>query len=298
MEVTKSCKKLQKYSCEKCEYITHNKRNYDKHLLTRKHKQVTCKKKSCNTITEQFSCICGKAYMQSQGLSRHKKTCEHLTNVQKEENPMQGEMMMKMMSQSQEFMIELMKNNKELMSLVGNNSSITNTNSHVNSHNRNKFNLNFFLNETCKDAMNIKDFMDSIVVKLSDLENVGEKGFVEGIAQIIVRELKQLDFTKRPVHCSDEKRESLHVRVEDQWVEENDERTHLKQLINNVQNKNHRAIVDWQKENPSFMDISTKKHEKYMKIVYESMGASSMEEKEQFHKKIIRKISSSAVIQK
>jgi hypothetical protein len=140
--------------------------------------------------------------------------------------------------------------------------------------------------------------MERIKVNPSDLENIGKNGFVEGISNVFLRELKQLEYNERPVHCSDIKREHFQIRVGDQWIQENEDRTNLKKVINNIAHKNIQAIIQWQQANPSFMDITSKKHEDYMTIVFEAMGGETAEEKEHFNRKIIHKIANHVTIDK
>jgi hypothetical protein len=173
---------------------------------------------------------------------------------------------------------------------------INNTNGNFNSNNK-TFNLNVFLNENCKDAMNIMDFVDSLKLQLSDLENVGRLGYVEGISNIIVKNLKALDVHKRPVHCSDSKREVMYVKDEDKWEKENEERKKLKKVIKKIADKNARLLPIFKKEHPDYNKASSKYSDQYNKIIVESMGGSGDNDEEK-EDKIIRKIAKEVVIDK
>ena len=162
----------------------------------------------------------------------------------------------------------------------------TNNNSHnTNSHNK-AFNLNFFLNETCKNAINITDFVDSIKLQLSDLMDVGELGYVEGISKIIVKNLNNLDETKRPIHCTDKKRETMYVRYQGEWEKEDDNKTKLKKAVNKLANKNIKLLSQFREKYPEYNNSSNKISDIYDKIVVEAMTSDDIK-----NEKIIRNIS-------
>jgi hypothetical protein len=292
--VAKSCKD---YFCEICHYNTSRKSSIDKHYLTAKHTKSMIsnqnKPKSCNLFVCQN---CDKKYKDNSGLWRHKKTCSQKESIQteigKNINP---ELIVEIIKQNQEFKELLMEQNKtrtEISKKVG-----INNNNNINSHNKTKFNLNFFLNETCKDAMNITDFVSSIKLQLTDLENVGKNGYVNGISNIIVKNLNALEINKRPVHCSDLKREIMYVKDENKWEKEK-EKEKLSKAINKVSYKNVLQISTWQKEHPGCENSHNKENDKYLHIVHESMGASTEEEKKENIDKIITKIAKEVVIEK
>ena len=240
-----------KYVCETCHYTTCNKKDYNKHLLTDKHKKLkisTDFNKKSQEIPNHSVCECGKIYKERSGLWRHKQKCnvesikevdEKNTCKSEEEHP------------DKDLIMLLIKENSELknmmMEVIKNGTNNTVNSNIVNSNNQ-AFNLNLFLNETCKDAMNIMDFVDSIKLQLSDLEKVGELGYVEGISSIIVNNLKQLDVTQRPVHCTDKKRETMYIKDEDKWEKEDEKNTKLKKVIRHVENKNIRYIKRYPKK--------------------------------------------------
>ena len=174
--------------------------------------------------------------------------------------------------------------------------NINNTNAHINSHNK-TFNLNVFLNETCKDAMNIMEFVDSLKLQLSDLECIGRLGYVEGISNIIVKNLKQLDIHKRPVHCSDSKREVMYIKDEDKWERENEEKKKLRKVIKKIADKNARLLPEFKKEHPDCNRASSKYSDQYNKLIVESMGGSGDNDQEK-EDKIIKKIAKNVIIDK
>ena len=238
----KTPKTPNKYFCKVCHFYTCNKKDFDRHNITDKHLSLT----NPNLKTPKnplFTCNCGKVYKHASSLCAHKKKCIFEDN-EIEENYQSNEI-----HELKEIMKYLMKENSEMKNMMmaqhtstqnmmmdviktGTHNTINNTNSH-----NKAFNLNFFLNETCKDAMNIMDFVDSIKLQLSDLEGVGELGYVEGISKIIVKNLKELDVTQRPVHCTDQKRETMYIKDENK-CEKDEERLKLHKVVRRVTCKN------------------------------------------------------------
>jgi len=225
-----------KYYCNYCDYSTSRKCNYTDHLSSRKHYLatiVTDKSAKSAIISlsdnkDNYICnICSKMYYNRSGLWKHnKKGC--ITQDKQEINDYK-ELIFAVIKDNQEMkqiMLEVVKNNN-----VTNNNNISNCN---NNNNNKSFNLQFFLNETCKDAMNIMDFVNSVNLQLSDLEDVGEVGFVNGISNIIIKNLKTLDVQKRPLHCSDVKREVLYVKDEDKWEKEQDDKPKVRKAIKHI----------------------------------------------------------------
>jgi len=291
--VVNDSKKSQKvasfYCCQKCDYSTCKKNDYSKHLSTDKHKKATNGSKMVVNDSEKspkvafYTCDCGKLYKYDSGYYRHKKVCDVTILPKKDE------------SSEKELIMMLVKQNTELLEVIKSGTHNTN-NSHNNSNNK-TFNLQFFLNETCKDAMNIMDFVDSIKLQLSDLEKVGEIGYVDGISNIIVKNLNALDVTKRPVHCTDKKREILYIKDEDKWEKENEEKNKLRKAIKRVAFKNQRMIPKFKEEHPDCGKSVSKFSDQYNKIVYEAMGGSGNNDIEK-EDKIIKKITNVTTIDK
>jgi hypothetical protein len=174
-------------------------------------------------------------------------------------------------------------------------SKVTTINNNCN--NKNKFNMNIFLNEKCKDALNIMDFIDSLQLQLKDLEETGRLGYIQGISRIFINGLKELDVSKRPIHCSDIKREVLYVKDQDAW-EKDQEKERVRKAIRKVANKNVMQITDWIKENPDAQDFDSKKNEEYNKIIGESMGGKTDEDNRKIYQKIIRNVAKHVMIEK
>jgi predicted secreted protein len=188
----------------------------------------------------------------------------------------------------------LVKQNSELLEVIKNGTH----NTMINNNSNNKtFNLQFFLNETCKDAMNIMDFVDSIKLQLSDLENFGEIGYVNGISNIIVKNLKELDITERPVHCTDKKREILYIKDENKWEKEDSENKKMRRVIKKVANKNIRLLQKFKEEHPDCGKSDSKYSDQYNKLIVEAMGGSGDNNTEK-EDKIIKKIAKEVIIDK
>ena len=227
-------KSAKKYYCKFCDYNTDRKCNFETHMISKKHITNSAKETNGNKIQQKISEInytcekCNKIFKNRSGLWKHIKTCINLINS------ITPQLIMELINDNKEMKQIIIEQNNTINTLVKNgtyNTNITNTN--TNSHNK-AFNLNFFLNETCKDAMNINDFIDSINLQLSDLEKVGELGYVEGISNIIIKNLNNLDETKRPLHCTDKKRETIYIKDQGQWEKEDDNKTKLKKAINKI----------------------------------------------------------------
>lgn len=306
----KGAKKAQIFLCEDCEVICYNKWKYNRHILTAKHKMMTSGLQNDDKKgqLDKFLCWCGREYSHRQGLYRHQKKCapqkgaksgeEDNSLVCQEfeeisETKMLTNLVLEVVKQNQEFQKDMQKQMFEYLKQNGGTNHSHNT---TNSHNK-TFNLQLFLNETCKDAMNIMDFVDSLQLQLSDLENVGKLGYVDGISNIIVSNLKKLDVHKRPVHCSDSKREIMYVKNEDKWEKESEDKSVLKNAIKYVAHKNIKMIPDYKVKYPDCGTSTSKKSDIYNKIIIESMGGhgDNQDEKDE---KIIKKIAKEVIIDK
>jgi hypothetical protein len=291
-ETEKSPKVAQNYYCECCYYNTCKKCDYEKHLSTDKHKKRENETNETDLKQEnlkKFLCFCNKSFNSRTSLWRHKNKC---IEVKTDEDPSDKELIMMLIKQN----TQLIQQNAELVKTGTNNTTISNNSHNTNSHNK-TFNLQFFLNETCKDAMNIMDFVDSIKLQLSDLENVGKMGFVDGISKIIVKNLNSLDETKRPVHCTDTKREVMYVKDEDKWEKENDNKPKIRKLIKHVTHKNTKLIKDFKAKYPGCEKSESKYSNSYDKLVIEAFGGKGDNDEEK-ENKIIKKISNVTTIDK
>jgi hypothetical protein len=304
IQLTKCCKNVaNNYECSNCDYNTSQQNNYDKHLITDKHNQLTTVNKqvakSCEKVV--FICDnCNKTYMSRVGLWKHKKTCCLISN---ETNMSQENKDESKIISDKELIMYLLKENSDfknmMMKLVENGINHNDNNHHnntiTNSHNK-AFNLNFFLNETCKNAMNITDFVESLQLQLSDLESIGDLGYVDGISKIILKNLKALDETERPIHCTDKKRETFYIKDNDEWEKDDDDKTRIRKAIKYVANKNTLLIPQWKAKYPDYNDSSSIYSDKYNNMVIEVLGGDDLEYNSE--KKIIKKIAKEVMIEK
>jgi len=286
MSIDFTSKPINKYFCLKCDFKCSKKGDYNRHNLTIKHKINTLSTDNNQSHIKPYCCdICKKEFGDRSGLWRHKKKCTP-TATKLLPNDTNMETNEKYMIIDKELVMMLFKQNTELLEIVKNG---TCNNNHVNSHNK-SFNLQFFLNETCKDAMNIMDFVDSIQLQLSDLENVGEVGYVNGISNIIVKHLNDLDVTKRPVHCTDKKREVIYIKDDNTWEKEDEEKNKMRKVIKKVANKNIRLLQKFKEVHPDCGKSDSKYSDQYNKIIVESMGGPGDNDREK-ENKIIKNIS-------
>jgi hypothetical protein len=286
------------FCCQYCDYTTSKKSSFDKHLRTDKHKNMHNGSKwvvkSCQKLLHTdnlYTCSCGKLYKYESGFYRHKKKCvPHEVHENKEEDLTEKDLILMLIKQN----TQLIEQNAELVKNGSMNNNYNTTN--INSNNK-SFNLQFFLNETCKDAMNIMDFVDSIKLELSDLEKVGEMGYVNGMSSIIIKHLKDLDITQRPVHCTDKKREIMYIKDDNKWEKEDDEKRKMRKFIKKVANKNIRLLQIFKEVHPDCNDSDSNSSDQYNKIIVESMGGSGNNDLEK-EDKIIRKIAKEVIIDK
>jgi hypothetical protein len=320
-----------KYSCDCCEIFTNNKKDYNNHLLTAKHKknmsfnnispnvpafsqnlepqiasivfQATNTYTNNDNKTNHICEKCNKIYKSRVGLWYHGKKCEIkiAEKIPELDSDLKTDLLKK------DNLIEyLIKENQEFKSLImdlikkDHNTNITNNNNNSNNINNinNSFNLNLFLNEKCKDAININDFVDNVKMQLSDLENFGHMGYVEGVSQILIKNLNDLDTYSRPIHCSDLKREVMYIKNNDQWTKETDDKPVFKNAIKQVANKNIKQIQTWKNEHPGCTNSDSRKNDQYINIVMNSMSGGSNEEQQNNISQIVKNVSKAVVIDK
>lgn len=312
----KTRKNEKKFYCKNCLFECSFKCDWDRHLGTSKHKSETVetkmetektRKRVNATIeaTSNFNCkSCSKEYKTRCGLWKHSKTCLVKTNDVSSENVLDS---IKKVPDTTEVILSLIKDNAELKAMMSeqNNkiielmtakpaiTNITNNNNTIN----NQFNLNVFLNETCRDAMNINEFIENIDVQLKELEFVANNGYVAGITDIILTRLKQLDISKRPVHCTDLKRETLYVKDKDEWNKDTTDNSKIKTMINNVAKKNYRQIPKWREHNPECKNPENEKYDFCINMMRNSLGELG-DEQTKLDEKIIKNIAKVVVLDK
>ena len=276
--------------CKSCNFNATKNSNWIAHLATKKHKRNAGEQ----TITDKFICDCGKEYKHASSLCNHRKNCKKPTEVSN--NTSSNDLIMEMLKQNN----DIQKQNQELQNKIIEISQKPNvTNNIQNVQNvQNNFNLNMFLNEQCKDAISITDFIDSLRLEVSDLEATGKLGYVLGISRIFINKLKELDVHERPLHCTDIKRETVYIKDKDVWEKESKEKSTLKQVVKKIARKNLQQLPAWQEQNPDFKTLDTPENNEYMKISLSALGSYSREEEEKDIDKIMKNVLKEVVIEK
>lgn len=301
MLTKKSQKVAHFFTCHNCDYNTSKKSDYEKHCKTEKHKVATLATKINGLSTEMsqmsqkfpYECQCGLTYKDRSGLWRHKKKCD----FQQPNNsfPNNSNEQIKLIT---DVVVQVMKNGTNITNnhTTQNHNKSHNT-THNNSHNK-TFNLNFFLNETCKDAIDINDFVKNIKVQLEDLEHTGRQGYVEGVTNIILKNLNYITTHSRPIHCTDEKREVIYIKNEGEWIKETENKIILTNAIKTIANENIKQISQWAKLYPDCTQSDSNKNDLYLQIVSNSMSGGTKEECEKNYNKIIKNIVKQTIIDK
>tara|TARA_Y100000992_G_scaffold128641_1_gene84708 strand:- start:6384 stop:7292 length:909 start_codon:yes stop_codon:yes gene_type:complete len=292
----------QLFYCKFCDYSCRKQSDFNKHLNTTKHKILINPNKKVAELAKAFMCSCGKSYKHASSLSNHKKKCTIIDNVdvklsenkedlkyESDDNVNYKEMFLEMMKQNQELQKNMMQQNQniqqtmqktmqEMIPNIGNN----------NNNKTNNINLQIFLNEQCKDALNIMDFVNSLKLQLKDLENTGKLGFVEGTSKIMIDGLKELELHKRPIHCSDLQNEILYVKDDNTWKQDTDNKDTMKKAIDEISKANMKQLPKWMTDNPTYAD-----DEEYMQIVSNIM---KMDDIEDDKTEIIKKVSKEVIL--
>ena len=293
MITEKRQKTPKKITCEKCNFICSKSSDYNRHLLTAKHKMITNDNQKTPTDITSYNCVCGKIYQFKSGLSRHKKVClfeEKLEEKLEENNNIDyKDMFIEMMKENR----ELHKTIHEIIPKIGN---TTNNTTNTTNNNNQQLNLNLFLNEQCKDALNITDFVRSLEVNMNDLVQTGKLGYVDGMSRIFVNALKDMDVTERPIHCTDIKRETVYIKDQDKWEKDENDKQKIKKTIRNIENKNLQMIPKWQEENPDHTNLESKKSNEFMELSITALGGE--DEKEKSEKKIMKNVLKEVILEK
>ena len=306
-----------KFECKKCNYITSSKKDYNKHLLTAKHKKEINGNdwKSKNPVCK----ICEKTFKTASGLWKHEQKC--ISKQESIEEPSQEtankspiipdmnvfidllkqnqefkELMMEQSKQIQETQQENQELQKQLIEAVKVGQHIENQ-TNINNNNQ-RFNLNFFLNEQCKDAINMSDFLENMELDLEDLTETGRLGYVGGISRILVNKLQELDVYKRPMHCTDMKRETLYIKENDEWEKQANSKEKMTKIIGQVANKNCRNLPKWAEEHPGYEVFDSPENMEYMNMTQAILGGFSEEENRQYRDKIVRNVVKEIMVHK
>ena len=278
------------FKCSDCDFMCSKKGDWNRHILTQKHKMITMVTNGNLITSKKHHCKCGKSFMYTSGLSRHKSKCLNTSDTYETSD---------IIVEKNNTIDMLITQNKELIELLKNGINNNNTTNNINANIENKtFNLNFFLNNTCKDAMNIKDFVSSINVNLEDLENTGRQGYIQGISNIILKNLNNLEQHMRPLHCSNSKHETLYIKDNNEWTKETEDKPILTNAIKIIANKNIKQISTWRDNHLDCTNADSKKNNLYLKIVSNSMNDTTEEHGKKNMRKIISNVIKEVIIEK
>jgi hypothetical protein len=299
-----------KYHCNLCNTTCVRNTEWHRHISTRKHQtRVQCGEKTTPHNAKKYVCTCKKEYNDRAGLWRHKQKCsgENQCEKSQDDKAIDKEMVLMLLQQNNEFkdllkeqsdllMEQAKEHQRQLFELAknGNNNSITNN---ITNNNNQKFNMNFFLNEQCKDALDIMDFVNSLQLSVTDLENTGNVGYVKGVSDIFLRGLRDLDVYKRPIHCSDLKREVMYIKDNDVWEKDEDNKK-VKKAIQYIGGKNFKQVNEWVALNPESKDVRSRKHDQYVKILTKCTGGADIEEDDTLFGKVITNVAKEVLIDK
>ena len=332
MGIKKMPKNAEKYYCKECDFKCSKLSNYNQHLSTRKHRMLTNVDKMLTSPAEKnatrlFVCeICNKSYKHRQSLSFHKRKCtkiyENIKNsiINNESNNSENELddeldnitpcdltnadssdlVVKLLHKNNKLQETLIKQQNQITQLIDKagptnnttNNNINNTNNTTN-NTTNNFNLRLFLNEQCKDALNIMDFIKSLQIEFSEMEYTGQHGFVEGLSNILTKAIENLDITKRPIHCTDVKRETLYIKDNETWNKESDDKNKMKTAIDRLKENNMAKMSEWIKANPGCHSYDNPKNDLFVNMI-----SAHANENEKDVKKVIKSVAKSSTIPK
>jgi len=312
----KSEKAETKYFCEYCNLSTSKLYDYNRHILTNKHKKQVKLNQTEEVLNEKndkpqlnICKKCNRSYKNRNGLWYHQKKCKETEPAQVTLPEQQNNLVLDtatvlqlikqnddfktlIVEQNQEFKALLIEQQNKIIDLAGKPNTINNT---VNSNNT--FNLQVFLNETCKDAMNISEFIENLNIQLKELENVGNNGYVTGISDIILKRIKGLEVSKRPLHCTDVKRETMYIQDENEWNKDTEEKSKLKKFVEQVASQNYKKIPEWCQQNPECRDMYHEKYEYCMQLMRNSLGDLD-EKQDKLYDKVIKNIARQVTVDK
>jgi ribosomal protein L37AE/L43A len=299
---------IYKFSCEICNYNTNKKRDLNKHKINSNHNQ------NVNDIIENKinNCDkCNKSFTTSSGLWKHRKKCEFIKTIDNDNTNtninISVDLIKEVIKESKELQNVLIEQNKELQNkLLEQNKEhkeqiiemASKQTTHINTQNNQQFNLQFFLNETCKDAMNLVDFVNSLKLTPEDFETTGRLGFVDGISRIFIKELKKLNTEKLPIHCTDLKRETVYIKNNNIWEKENDEKHRLKWTIDRIADLNLNQHHEWQAKYPQCRENNTPENHKFVELTSVALGGRGKEQEDKFREKIMRNVIKEVVLDK
>ena len=281
------------FECKICNYKTSSKKDYNKHILTAKHQIRTKSCEKSQKIPQPiFECICGKVYKARNSLWYHKQRCTYnetyadesvVATTQPVDISNQSTIILELLRENKEFKQLVVDQNKQIQESQTQNTELQTQmvemfkegktiNNNTTNNNNQRFNLNFFLNDTCKDAMNITEFLGNIDVHIDELEYIGHHGYVNGMTKMIMDRLKDMDVTKRPIHCTDVKRETMYIKDKDEWYKDTDELVKLRRILSSISMTNYRSVANWRQAHPKSEIMDSREYNFCYKMMRAILG--------------------------
>jgi hypothetical protein len=312
-------KKTQKtpanFICEQCDFSCSNKKDFNRHISTRKHKMIMNDNEKTQKTPIIFQCNkCNKIYKHMSGLSRHKKICLNNKVIENDETNMSLDDDNKPDIKYKRILTTMIDENKDLKNLLIEqqqynaeqhkqytetiNNIIPKIGNTTNNTTNNQFNLNVFLNEQCKEALNIQDFMNNIQISLEDLKETSKLGYIEGMTRIFVKALQDMDITERPIHCTDYKREIVYIKDENKWEKDDDDNSKIRRSIRDIEKKNIQLLPKWQEQNPQCINMGSKESEEFMNISLNVLGEPDEDNIKKQDNKIVKNVLKEVLLEK
>jgi hypothetical protein len=302
MSTSKTPKNAEKYNCENCKFKCSKQSDFNRHELTAKHKKQQNQQEQSQKTPEYHECECGKIYKERTGLWRHKQKCTYEDTMNDDitinDPTSDASTILLLLKQNQDFKQMMLDQTKQLVDAVKNNTgSVTNNNNNTTNNNNQQFNLNFFLNDTCKDAMNITDFLGNLDVHIDEIEYIGNHGYVNGMTKMIMERLKEMDVTKRPIHCTDIKRETMYIKDKDEWSKDTDELTKVRKILNRISMNNYRTVPAWKNAHPECEVVASRTYD-FCYSMMESLLGDVEDEQIKLDNKIIKTMAKDLFVNK
>ena len=310
MIIKKAQKNAKNYICESCDFKCSKPYDYKRHVATQKHIMITTGTKKSAEQIDNFACECGRVYKHRSGLCRHKQTCSYKMPNERYAQECQNSLIeydSNAESNLAKVILELVRENKDFKNMlieqhktmieIAQKTSITNNSNNTNSNNK-QFNLNFFLNEQCKNAINLSEFVENVKLSLTELENVADMGYVDGVTQIFMNGLKDMDIYTRPLHCTDIKREIMHVRENNTWIKDTPDQAKIKSAIRRIAFRNIQQISEWNKLHPESEVLDSAEYNRAFQIMKESLGDTCPGGVEKNNEKVMKNVMKAVYIDK
>ena len=311
MSTEKTQKNADRFICKPCNFKCSKQCDFNRHSMTAKHKRLQNQPEKRKKEPGYFECECGKIYKERTGLWRHKNKCTYVNTVNNDiiddppiinEPTNDASTVLLLLKQNQEFktlMVEqyekIQELQQQLVDVVKNNTgSITNN---TTNNNNNRFNINVFLNDTCKDAMNITDFLRDIDVQNNELEYIGHNGYVTGMTKMITDRLKSMDVTKRPIHCTDIKRETMYIKDDGVWCKDTEELSKLRKILSRISMNNYRSVAKWKESHPESEILASRTYDFCYRMMQALLGDVE-DEQIRLDNKIIKSMASTLYVNK